>query len=82
MRPILTPVLSKYKREHTSEVVLLEKFTSSDDSDGDQPRGPYSVAARQARSLFLLVVLLAPTSRVPTLPATAAPPLLNAQRHS
>jgi hypothetical protein len=47
MRPILEPVMNKYKREHSAEVVLLEKETSSDDSSDEQPRGAYSVAARQ-----------------------------------
>ena len=46
MRPILTPVFQKYKREHATEVVLLELYTSDDDSDDEVPRGPYSVPAR------------------------------------
>ena len=47
MKPILDPVLIKYRRMHANEVVLLEKETSSDDSSGEQPRGPYSIAARE-----------------------------------
>lgn len=53
MKPILTPVLAKYKREHASEVVLLEHETEDDNSEDDQPLGPYSVPARQEQHRLL-----------------------------
>lgn len=46
MRPIQDPVITKYKREHISEVVLLETSDKEGDSDDEgslQPTSPFAV---------------------------------------
>ena len=40
MRPIIEPVLARYKREHTSDTAVVVLSDGTDDSDGEVPHGP------------------------------------------
>lgn len=42
MRPIIDAVLTNFRRDNVNECAMLERDSSSDDSDGEVPRGPYA----------------------------------------
>ena len=46
LRPVVDPVLSEYRREHSCDTAILVSEIADDDSDSEQPRGPFTVASK------------------------------------